>query len=166
MLFSEKRRSQVKVNVTGNVLVASFELSEPPTVWQFDLDKNHSFTLSLKRHDAGWDLGIASFGDEFLPIAYFENYDAAEAAIETVKKSIIGRLGHRKLSYKNPIIAAILAMLALFFGLYSYAVVTYKADINQISTGVTPNPAAVLNNNAPSDTKVGVPVPADELLKQ
>lgn len=166
MLFMEKRKQNVKVNLSGNLLVASFELSDPPTVWQFDLEKNHSFTLSLKRYENGWNLGITPFGDEFLPIAYFENYDAAENALEIIKKLIIKRYNGKKLNYKNPLVSALLAMVALFFVLYLYAAVTYQPGTNQALTAKAPNPAAALNKDAAPEPKVGVPVPADELLKQ
>ena len=88
MLFGEK---STEASVTGNSLVATFHKANPPLVWKFDLERNHSFTLALQGEEGDWELGLTSPKGDFYPITHFLTRDDAEEAFRQVNKALAQR---------------------------------------------------------------------------
>src|ERR1700722_15946366 len=79
-------RHPVEARRIGNAVVAAFHKANPPLVWRFDLERNHSFSLALQGAEGDWQLGLTSSEKEFQAIAHFaERTDAERAFTETEK---------------------------------------------------------------------------------
>ena len=77
-------RKAVEARKVGTSLVATFHRATPPLIWRFDLERNHSFTLTLQGEEGEWELGIASPRGEFHPVARFASREEAEESFNLV----------------------------------------------------------------------------------
>jgi hypothetical protein len=154
-------------------LVATLSRANPPLIWRFDLDRNHSFTLALQGQDNEWELGVTSPKGEFNPIARFPARDDAEEALAAIGKE----LGRGRLSW----VLGFLKMLALLMFLLFLAVLGWslllrmaaqrpiriqapQQSMETVPALPAPPPVAAAPPAAPAVTN-GVPLPADEVLQ-
>jgi hypothetical protein len=182
----------VEASVIGSSLVASFNKANPPLVWKFDLERNHSFTIALQGEEGDWELGLTSPKGDFYPVTHFLTREDAEDAFAGVQKA----LAKKKFSplwfgLKIVLGLIVLAVLLIFFVPFLVAMHAQNlshgfrppmmppATMEEIPQGV-PEPAdrflmrtspglppAAMQPSAPPPppAREGVPVPADEILK-
>src|ERR1700733_14871189 len=81
----------VKAKKIGGSLIAAFPGANPPVVWKFDLEKNHSFTMALQGEDGDWELGVTSPRGEFYPVARFLAREDADDAFACAQKAMLKR---------------------------------------------------------------------------
>lgn len=79
----------ISAKLVGSNLVATFPTANPPLIWKFDLERNHSFTIALQGENGDWELGITSPKGEFYPIAHFPAKEDAEEALGKVQKVLM-----------------------------------------------------------------------------
>ena len=68
----------------GTTLTAAFPTANPPLIWRFDLERNHSFTFSQRGGDGKWELGVTSPNGDFYAVAHFTSRAEADDALVTV----------------------------------------------------------------------------------
>ena len=85
-MMTLESRKPVEAKRSGNTLIAAFHRANPPLVWRFDLERNHSFTLALQGDEGEWELGLTSPKGDFHPVARFALRDDAEDAFIKVEK--------------------------------------------------------------------------------
>lgn len=135
-------------------LIVDFENSAPPVVWYLDLEKNPTFTLSLRGSGEDWALGITEHKADFVAVARFDNRDEAEDAFEAVQKALKRRpVCHNSSGWKW--LLGIVIVVALLF--VASSMFTKKSESSPI--------ASTNANNASVAPQYGVPVSADDLLK-
>src|ERR1700722_5446352 len=116
MAFLSKK--SVDAKRVGASLVAAFHKANPPLVWRFDLERNHSFSLALQGREGDWQLGLNSPSNDVQVVARFASRpDAEQAFAETEKilaqgKSLWTSAAMRILG----VIALLLMILLLIYG--------------------------------------------------
>lgn len=140
-------------------LVAAFEKSTPPMIWQMDLDKLSNFSLMLRETDGEWDLGLALPHGTFTPIAHFDERPDAEAAYAAIRRVLLCKpfTTHTRLSW----VAFVLA-----FGLF-YFWMSFLSPSPAPSENTDQQARKVLDQAEPKDKpafKPGVPMSADDVL--
>jgi hypothetical protein len=147
------KKTEAKCN--GDMLTVGFHGANPPLIWRFDLERNHSFTLSLQGEEGDWELGITTPKGDFYPVVHFIAHEDAEEAFIRVEKILAKRRGTASLVAKALAVVAALALLivggVLVFGSY----VSHRHSPTS-SSAVTATPPAI---------KEGVPLSADDVLK-
>jgi hypothetical protein len=167
-----------RIRRDGDTLTARLPRANPPLLWRFDLQHNHSFTLALRGADGDWELGITSLKGEFYPVARFASRADADEAFFRLQKRLMKR-PPRKLSR------------IMLFGVGIVLGFLVGSFWGHISSGRLPIPSAALSPAlvAPYVTpsaavphlafprtgaqdagpfqpmQQGVPLPADEVLK-
>jgi hypothetical protein len=137
----------------GSCLVADFRESVPPVVWQLDLTKNPGVTVAVRGRDDDWTLGLVEPKGEFTVVARFDNRDDAEDAYAAVQKALIhGRLGSQH-SFWHWIL------------LFLIAVVVVMAVQLGVSALFGLSHDRAMDSTKSSGQQLGVPVPADDVLK-
>ena len=144
----------VTTSRTGASLVATFHRANPPLIWRFDLERNHSFTLALQGEESDWELGVTSPKGEFYPIAHFALREDAEEAFNAVSKSLARGPG-RWLALKILLLIAIVAVCA--FVVFGFLV---GRDMVLMNSQLLPVTHAV-----DGEVKSGVPQAADDVLR-
>lgn len=161
MLF--QRKKSVTAKMVGPTLVASFQKANPPLIWKFDLQRNHSFTLALQGEDGDWELGLNSPRGDFYPIVHFYAREDAEEAFEKVQKILMKKRG--SLAWRIIRFVFILIFLVLVgivgWGYYLNQQGITAEDLMR-SGGLTQPTVPSAKPQAP----MGVPLPADEILKR
>lgn len=110
-------RRNLDVRRVGASLVATFAKANPPLIWRFDLERNHSFTLALQGDDNEWELGVTSPKGEFTPVARFPLREDGEEALARVGAVLAkGRLGWVG-GFLKTLGIAVLAFLIVLLGL-------------------------------------------------
>ncbi len=158
-----REKSEVTAGIVGNTMVASFRSSNPPTVWRLDMEKNHSFTLSIQKRAEDWELGVMSPKGEFTVVARFDErseVDQAFAAVETAMFRNPHSTG-AKVWRISMMVAAILAVTMIGFIIYTMVQFALNPETTRrVSDARTTPPSAVA---APA-LKNGVPTDADAVL--
>lgn len=149
------RKPHTRIKQTATKLVASFEDSHPPTIWQIDLDKGHSFTITLQEQAGGWVLGQSLAKGEFTPAVHFQNHEAALAAYAVLQQAMM-RSTFFKLGWLVRPLGITVAIILL-----GYLLVTGIAFLlRDLDSNVSPSNAV----QAP-EFKHGVPQSADDILQ-
>lgn len=149
----------VTVKYVGSTLVAVFNKAEPPLVWNFDLDKNGQFSLSLQGEDKKWQIGVTSLKGEFNPIACFPRHEDALEAFTLVQKILMK--GHRSswtvqglLSQAFVSAVVVMFMFGMLVGFLHYERMKIASHMIKASA-----------NGHSMEMENGIPLPADEVLK-
>ena len=145
----------VDVKLVDHTLVAGFHRANPPLIWKFDLERNHSFTISLQGEDGDWELGLTALKGDFYPIARFVGHDDASEAFQTLQKTLM-----KKTRYLPSLPKSWLGWLGLLIGLFAIFVILRDVYIELRHPG-TFNAASVSRTNV---VKPGVPQSADDVL--
>lgn len=159
--------SHKKPNVrrVGTSLVATFDKANPPLIWRFDLERNHSFTLAMQGQDGEWELGVTSVKGEFHPVARFPLREDAEEALETVS----GALNGGGFAWLPKALKTIGVLLLLFLG--AAFLTTFVTQVIHPAANVAQQPLPEEFSDktppapAPPPPPNGVPLSADEVLK-
>jgi len=154
-MFPNFKRS-VSAKVIGSTLVAAFRKSEPPLIWKFDLERNHSFTLALQGEEGELELGVTSPKGEFYSVARFAAREDAEQAFTAVQKALLSRK-RNWLKLLLSWVAGILLLMLLALLISGFFSVTHFMDsVSSLSGSGLPG----IPNGIPN----GVPLPADRVL--
>jgi hypothetical protein len=174
-------RKNLDVRRVKTSLVATFAKANPPLIWRFDLDRNHSFTLALQGDDQEWELGVTSPKGEFNPIARFPSREDAEEALASVGAILSkGSFSWVASLFKTIGIGALVGVIILLgLSLVARMAQTHvappaPAPVVQGSVAPPPlspppaAPAPILNPASPTSAPAptgGIPMPADDVLK-
>lgn len=168
-----RAKKKIDVRRVHSSLVANFSTAEPPLTWRLDLDRHDNFSLELRKYGETTTLGMLKAGTDFQPVASFPSRDDAEEALARVSKVMAtGRFAWIKRVFIG--IALFLILITAFMLLLT--VINSRPHIAQTTL---PNPAMVHSPSSPAapsgtptaettpppDPKIGVPLPADEVLK-
>lgn len=149
-------------------LVATFAKANPPLVWRFDLERNHSFTVALQGEGNEWELGITSPKGEFTPVATFPQREDAEEALVAISEELArGPFGWVMDFLKAAGIALLIMFVVLWAGSAAMRMFTPHLPPQIVATPVQP-PTATMPPKAPPPppaSENGVPLPADQVLK-
>jgi hypothetical protein len=141
---------------TGSMLTVGFHSANPPLIWRFDLERNHSFTLALQGEDGGWEFGVTTPKGDFYPVVHFAAREDAEDAFTKVERALLTNRSTGSIVAKASmgLVAVVLLVLSGFFlfGLY----VNHQASVVSNGTSTT----TVVQPVAPG----GVPLAADDVL--
>jgi len=156
-------RKPVEAKRMGDSLVAAFHRANPPLVWRFDLERNHSFTLALQGDEGEWELGLTSPKGDFHPVARFAVREDAEDAFVKIEK-ILAKSGRPwfKISIRGVllvILLLILTFLVLVIGDFVAKFHGGASSLRSLSAATLPAPVP------PPEIKPGVPLSADDYLK-
>ena len=151
----------VEAKRINNTLVAAFPRANPPLVWRFDLERNHSFSLALQGEDGEWELGLTSPKGDFQPVARFAMREDAEDAFIRIERILSKReTAWFKLILKTMSMIVLLAIVGFIISLVTKSH-KQTVDVNPLGSAINPN----VMIPSPAPPKVGVPVPADEFFK-
>jgi hypothetical protein len=151
-------------------LIASFQASEPPIVWQMDLDKLTSYTLKLVEKDGEWDLGYTLPNGEFNAVAHFEILPDAQAAYHAVRGALMNSKPPRVTGGGLPILGThpvrnlILLMLLMLAVYVSGRGVSFQSAPQNNAQVESPGNVAQEAGNVLKEIPTGVPVDADDVL--
>jgi predicted nucleic acid-binding Zn ribbon protein len=148
-------KKSVTVRQVGHTLVAAYDNANPPLIWKFDLERNHSFSLAMKGTDNGWELGVTSAKDEFHPVARFRSRDEAEEAFSKTQKALMGGKDNRWRTIAIGLIVVLALMLVV-------VVLPLMGAVHNLNGKVH---AASSTSSAEPEMKDGVPLDADQVLK-
>jgi hypothetical protein len=162
------KKTQAKC--TKDMLTVGFHTASPPLVWRFDLERNHSFTLSLQGEEGDWELGVTSPKGEFYPVVHFDAREDAEDALTVVEKALSRKRGSASLLTKALAFVGILALLILGSVVIYGSIIDHQLSASQFSPSATSlDPSAMAPSMAAPATSApdaeGVPLSADEVLK-
>src|SRR5580704_16554799 len=84
-----KRKKAVDAKRVGSTLVATFHNRDPSLIWTFDLERNHSFTVTLQGEEGDFELGVTSPKGEFYPVARFVTREDANEALQALQRVLM-----------------------------------------------------------------------------
>ena len=148
------KRTEVTCN--GQMLTVHFSTATPSLIWRFDLERNHSFTLSLQGEEGDWELGVTSPQGDFYPVAHFAAREDAEEAMIKVGKSLSrtskgAGSGSRMLRALLIFCVLVGCVVLVVIGVGFWA----GHPSPQLSSALSPSPMV----------QEGVPMSADDVLK-
>jgi len=147
------KKTEAKCN--GAMLTVGFHAANPPLIWRFDLERNHSFTLALQGEDGDWELGVTSPKGDFYPVVHFIAREDAEEAFAKVEK-VLGKRSTVWGAVGKAILYVAAVAVIIVVGVSSYGLyVTHHAS----------SPIGGVSSAAPVAMPSGVPVTADDVLK-
>ncbi len=159
---------RITAEKVGSTLVASFPSANPPLVWRFDLERNHTFTLALQGDDGEWELGMTSQKGEFYPVARFNHREEADLAMQKIERVLMRRSG----SWKQRFLwfFAIVGVVLILFTFYSRLIGTSHpspdARMGYIAPQQRQMPIPDLSgSDGRGETPSGVPLSADDVLR-
>lgn len=142
--------------VQGRVLVAAFDHSNPPVVWRFDMDKNHSFALAIQGKEGDWHLGVWNPRGEFSSVARFEQRGDVDYALQKLRDTLLANGVSLWQEVTHAVVVTIAVLSCLIFGLLLF--------MRMVGGSTTP-PQAMLQSSAPAalsapapDGPAGIPV--------
>lgn len=146
------KRNIPEIRYTHSSLVANFAKADPPVVWRFDLERNHSFSVALRPVNEVWELGVTLPNGEFHIIARFNEGAEAEVAYRRLAKVLAqGRFSWVRVMVKGFVVVLVL-LAVLYVTLLALQQGRFAASSHVVRQEEAP--AAV----------AGEPVPADEVL--
>ena len=146
-------KKTTEVKCTKSMLTAAFHAADPPLIWRFDLERNHSFTLSLQGEEGDWELGVTTPKGDFYPVAHFAERDRADEALAKIEKALA------KEKSIGPLLLKAFAIVAVFSVLVIVGAVMLGHSVT------APSSAVGLLSAAPSAPQGGMPQSADEILQ-
>ncbi|MDE1900668.1 MAG: hypothetical protein KGI37_03355 [Alphaproteobacteria bacterium] len=147
---------KTEARCVGATLTVGFHAANPPLIWRFDLERNHSFTLALQGEDGDWELGVTSPRGDFYPVVHFVAREDAEEAFAKVEKI----LSRRRFGFLGGVARALLyvAVAAL--------VITGGVGLFGLYASHTQSASPIAGVAAPGQTpRFGVPLPANQILQ-
>jgi cbb3-type cytochrome oxidase subunit 3 len=161
MTFGKK----LDVRRVKSSLVATLSKANPPLIWRFDLERNHSFTLALQGQDNEWELGVTSPRGEFNPVARFPLREDAEEALAAIGRE----LAKGRLRWVGCLLKAIGVLALLFFIAVLVWSIVLRTSQNRLTQLDTPPEQAQAGSEPvsppPPEVKNGIPLPADQVLQ-
>ena len=115
-----------EARVRDQILVAAFSDSNPPVVWQFDLNKNHSFAVAIQGKESDWHLGIVSPRGDFTSVARYEQRADVDTAWQSVRTAMLNPMS----SGTDQLWRLAGVALLLFAGLCAVAAVAMSILLN------------------------------------
>lgn len=108
-----------EIRLSGGVLVASFRCANPPVMWRYDVQKNHSFSVALRGQDGDWVLGLKTT-DGFEDICHYTAREDAVAALELVDGALNkkGQGWRRKLGVFSVVVLGLMLVGYLTFSAF------------------------------------------------
>lgn len=113
----------IKARVVDGALLAKFDTALEPTLLRLDLERVQANTLSVRAAEGDYELGLAGYKMDFVPLARFDARDAAEAAQRSIECALFG--GARTRRFRGALaatcgvgvgVALSLAIIAVMFG--------------------------------------------------
>ena len=160
MSFFHKDRITAKL--VGTNLVASFSCANPPLIWKFDLERNHSFTIALQGEEGDWELGITSPKGEFYPVTHFLSREDAEEAMAKVEKTLTKKRRAKGSLLLKLLVFLLIMLILVFFACVGFGVYLVKHPDSALSY-LTPS-LPLEQGLKPAEPIPGVPIPADQIL--
>jgi len=148
------KKTEAKCN--GMMLTAGFHGANPPLIWRFDLERNHSFTLALQGEEGDWELGVTSPKGDFYSVVHFLAREDAEEAFAKIEKI---------LSRKQSAISCILKSLLIVLGLAGTVILGVILFAHYINGHPTTPPTFRPMSGQPTIQREGVPQSADDVLQ-
>ncbi len=147
-------KKKTEARLKGSMLTVGFYSAKSPLIWRFDLDRNHSFTLSLQGDEGDWELGVTTPKGDFISVAHFDEREDAEDALMKVEKTLASKWGGTAFVLKVVALVALVAVgIVLAVGLFGFFV-----SQQSLSSSV--------GKAGPSTTvREGVPLSADDVLQ-
>ena len=147
-------KKSVTAKLVGPNLVASFPTANPPLIWRFDLERNHSFTLALQGENSDWEFGVTSPKGEFYSIAHFQSREAAEEAFAKTQKALMSKRATLLWTITKYLIGLVLFAFVLFVSF----VLIMKLKLPHTSM-------AMPSGLSLQQPQQGIPQSADDILK-
>ncbi|MFA6279450.1 MAG: hypothetical protein WC612_01475 [Bdellovibrionales bacterium] len=149
-------------------LLAAFQMSSPPLVWQVDLEKMSNTTVSLHEKEGSWELGYTQLGQgDLLVVATFDERHEAEKAYGVVLRAL-GRSsgpltgGSRFLRF---LVWVILLGALLFVGLSFFTVKSASSpEVTSVAQPQQTQEVGARPEGSPAEIHTGVPAIADDVL--
>jgi hypothetical protein len=163
---SDEADEDVTVRLVGTTLVASFKNSEPVTLWHYDLEQNHSFSLALTERGGKWHLLLVEVNGDQKTIAEFPSRRDAEKALQSVQQALLSEGRGDWLSLLKPL-GMLFVVIAVVYLLFS-AMGWIFDDKPEKSSPIAPTTVTTTKEKAgQSSTELpqGVPLSADDILK-
>lgn len=150
-------------------LMASFRNSNPPQVWQMDLENLRSYSLKLVEKDGEWDIGYAVPDGVFKPVAHFDERHDAETAYEAVQQALIGGSvsGGGASGAGTSKLGRFFRVVLILFGIIFIVLLLRPSGPVRLSDNASSQNVQNAASNAPKvapKLEIGVPMDADAIL--
>lgn len=157
-MFPSRKNAQAKIvrRGTSPCLMAIFDASSPPMIWQFDLEKMANYSMTLREKDGEWDLGVALPQGTFTVVAHFDERGDAESAYAAVRQAMIK--GERS-ALHHGVRNTLLAILVAFGLIYFWPLLT-----SNNTPAPAPQEQQQQQSEGPQEIRPGVPMSADDVL--
>lgn len=164
-MFTDHKKARAKIVQRGNTpcLLAVFDASTPPMIWQFDLEKMANYTITLREKDGEWDLGIALPQGTFTNVAHFDERTEAEAAYATVRSALLKNRSNHVLHINLRIVVLIAAIAFALFYFLPFKSAPRTPAQPEIAVH-SPFGEMPTNPSGPKEIQPGVPMSADDVL--
>lgn len=141
----------IKARVVDGALLAKFDTAIEPVLLRLDLSRVQANTLFVRAVDGDYELGLAGYKMEFVPLARFETRDAAEAAEGALTRALFCGARPRRfraalkvtLGIGLGIVISIIAASALYTAVFgSDTTIAQPAMSTPLASSSTGNPQA------------------------
>lgn len=147
-------------------LLAAFQLSSPPLIWQADLGKMSNTTIALREKEGSWELGYTPLGQSgFVVVASFDERHEAEKAYAVVQRAMArssGPIAAGSSCFLRFLMWLILLVAILFGGV---SVFGGKAEkVSDVAPIAAQRVGDSQQDETPKELRTGVPANADDVL--
>ncbi len=165
MLSIVMKPSQTCARMIGQTLIATFRAASPPLIWQYDLEKNHSFSVTVQGEDGKWSLGVVAPQGEFVSVAKFNMRAEADEAFAAVERAM-KRPRRLFRPWQGWVRSALLIVLFLLLGLFAVKLIFGETSSNIVKPASNTATEPSLNVTKPTKSgQTNVPLVADDFLK-
>lgn len=136
----------LKARVVDGALLVKFDTAQEPALLRLDLARVQANTLSVRATDGDYELGLAGYKMEFVPLARFEARDAAEAAQRSIETALF--CGARQSRFRRMFFATlgigfgVIVTISVAFLAMGGLVGTTAGSLMQMPSMSTPVPSA------------------------
>lgn len=163
MLLEGKKPVEAQVN--GQSLTVAFRKANPPMIWRFDLERNHSFTLAIQGEEGDWELGVTSPKGDFFAVTRFLDKEAADEAFNNVQKALTRHKSSWRKWLGRSVIALVLLIILGIVGFFAMTFYSFNSMTSAATNLGTMHNLGQQAYPAMQETYDGSPMPADQALQ-
>lgn len=136
----------IKASVIDGALLVKFDTAIEPALLRLDLARVQANTMSVRTIEGDYELGLAGYKMDFVPLARFESRDAAEAAQRSIECALFS--GAKPQRFRNALVTTfgvgVGIVVVLFIAMMAMggALGTVAGDLMHMPAMSTPVPTA------------------------
>lgn len=169
MLFCSDKQTRTAAKLierqSGHCIVASFVESSSPVICQIGLGGGQDIIISLREDNEIWTIGTIDKSGAFKAIAKFDNVKDAEDAYASLQKAVLKGKSFLQTNIGRWLASILIAFILLLLVDSVFNIVAEVKSVGSSKIQQTEQTTTSSDQMASPEQKVGVPIPADEVLK-